>query len=403
LSKKILYIILAFLFAYAFAGCNKEEAAMPSLEESFSRVDKKPFGSYVAYRQVENMFGRNTVRSKTQAFNKTWNDITDTASLYICMAPGLFVNEDEISAMMGYVNAGNDLFIAANYIDEALLKEIGASEDYKPLPSYYDFFDSVRTTNTSFSQDEFAYYYHPFKSSFTNYNVSLTKVLGVNEQNKPNFIVYFHGKGKLFLHCDPRAFSNYFLLKQDNYKYMENVFSYTSSSPDHLYWDDYYRRLVTRRSTSKNDDGKGFSSFSEILKHPPLAAAFWLSLLLLVLYILFSIKRRQRIIEKLKPNENTTVTFTETIGRLYLQKKDNKNIAEKMSTYFNEHVRNNYFLNTSTINDSFITTLSRKSGVAKERVEALYKAIHHTQNNAVVDDLQLLSLNEQIQQFYKKQ
>ena len=403
MSKKFLYIILGFIAAYCFAGCKQQQTAMPSLEESFSKVDKKPFGTYVAYHQVENMFSRNTVRSKTQAFNKTWNDISDTASLYICMSSGLYVNEDEISAMMGYVNAGNDLFIAANYIDEALLKEIGAKEDYKPLPSYYNFFDSVRTTNTIFSENEFAYYYHPFKSSFTNYNASLTKVLGVNEQNKPNFIVYFHGKGKLFLHCDPRAFSNYFLLKKDNYKYMQHVFSYTRNAPDHLYWDDYYRKLFSRRSSSKNDGDKSFSSFSEILKHPPLAAAFWLSLLLLSLYILFSIKRRQRIIEKIRPNENTTVTFTETIGRLYLQKKDNRNIAEKMTTYFNEHVRNNYFLNTSAINDTFITTLSRKSGVAKERVEALYKAIHNTQNNAVVDDFQLLSLNEQIQQFYKKQ
>ena len=138
------------------------------------------------------------------------------------------------------------------------------------------------------------------------------------------------------------------------------------------------------------------------MKYPPLAAAFWLSILLLALYILFGGKRRQRIVEKVKPNENTSVTFTETIGRLYLQKKDNKNIAEKMTTYFNEHVRNNYFLNTNLINDEFITTLSRKSGVEKNRVESLYRAISHVHNNAVVDDYQLLSLNEQIQHFYKK-
>ncbi len=29
----------------------------------------------------------------------------------------------------------------------------------------------------------------------------------------PITLYYFHGKGKLFLHCDPKAFSNYFLLK----------------------------------------------------------------------------------------------------------------------------------------------------------------------------------------------
>ena len=183
---------------------------------------------------------------------------------------------------------------------------------------------------------------------------------------------------------------------------MENAFAYTDSYPDHLYWDDYYRKLSSKRKNSGSGEDSGFSSLSEILKHPQLAAAFWLTLVLLLLYIAFGGKRRQRIIDKIKPNENTTVTFTETIGRLYLQKKDNKNIAEKMSTYFNEYVRNNYFLNTNAVNDDFITTLSRKAGVEREKVESLYRAIHHAHNNATVDDYQLLSLNEQIQNFYKK-
>jgi hypothetical protein len=398
--KKYHYIFLLIALSSVFATCGGPASkTMPSLTETFAKEDRKPFGTYIAYRQMENMFSRNSIRDKKQSFTKTWNDISDTASLYICFTPNLYVNDDEVKAMLGYVYAGNDLFIAANYIDKNLLDEIGSKEIYNPLPAY-DFFDSVRVTATKFSVTPFSYYYHPFKNSFSGYNAQLTKVLGVNDENNPNYIVYFHGNGRLFLHCDPRAFSNYFLLKSDNYKYMQNAFAYVNSYPDHLYWDDYYRKLGGRRERS--NDGKSFSSLSEIMKHPPLAAAFWLSLLSLLLYILFAGKRRQRIIEKRKPNENTTVTFTETIGRLYLQKKDNKNIAEKMVTYFNEHVRNTYFLNTNAINGDFITTLSRKSGVDRAKTEALYRAIEHAHNNAVVDDYQLLSLNDQIQNFYKK-
>ena len=182
---------------------------------------------------------------------------------------------------------------------------------------------------------------------------------------------------------------------------MQHAFSYTNNYPDHIYWDDFYRKLSNRRRSS-GDNGKSFSSFSVILANNALAWAFWLCLLLLLLYILFAGKRRQRIVEKIKPNENSTVAFAETIGRLYLQKKDNKNIAEKMITYFNEYVRNNYFVNTNAINDDFVTTLSRKSGVAHNKVDALYRAIKQINNNTTVDDYQLLSLNEQIQQFYKK-
>ena len=72
-----------------------------------------------------------------------------------------------------------------------------------------------------------------------------------------------------------------------------------------------------------------------------------------------------------------------------------------MVTYFNEYIRNTYFLNTNHINDDFVEVLSRKSGVEKDKVDTLYRSIVATQNSDVVSDYQLLSLQEQIQQFYK--
>ncbi|HAO46031.1 MAG TPA: hypothetical protein DCQ97_03840, partial [Chitinophagaceae bacterium] len=188
---------------------------------------------------------------------------------------------------------------------------------------------------------------------------------------------------------------NYFLLKENNYQYMQQSLAFTSKNPDHVYWDDYYHKLRGRRNS---DD---FSTLSEIMKHPPLVYAFWISLVLLLLYVLFGGKRRQRIMDERKPNENTTVAFTETIGRLYLQKKDNRNIADKMITYFNEFIRNKYFLNTNLVNDDFITTLSRKSGVPRGSVETLYRTITGIQAGYDLDDYGLLSLNEQIQHFHK--
>ena len=396
LNKRSLHIFFILALAGCFAGCSQNGGKrLPSLEETYSRLDKNPFGTYIAYHQLETMFDRNTIRDKKQPFDKTWQGISDTSSLYITFSNYLFVSEEEAKAMLDYVYAGNTLFIAANFFDTVLLNKIKCTENYQPLPyRLMNFFDSVRTTNTLSNDSNFAYYYHPFKSNFEYTDSIFTKVLGVNEEHKPNSILYFHGKGKLILHCDPRAFSNYFLLKKDNYKYLQNSFAYTNNYPDHLYWDDYYRKIGARRTSQ--------GALSYLLSKPPLAWAFWLILLLLLLYALFGGKRRQRIIEKIKPNENTTVAFTETIGRLYLQQKDNKNIAEKMSTYFNEYVRNNYFLNTNLVNDDFITSLSKKSGVDRSKVESLYRAIHHVQNNPSVDDYQLLSLNEQILNFYKK-
>ena len=148
---------------------------MPPLNESFSRNDRNPFGTYIAYHQLGNMFSQNTIRDKKQSFDKTWNTISDTASMYVCFSPGMYLNDDEVKAMMGFVNAGNTLFIASGYIDSSLLKEIGCTLYEGPM----NFFDSLRNTHTSFKEIPYSYYYQPFKNSFSYTDSVFTKVLGV--------------------------------------------------------------------------------------------------------------------------------------------------------------------------------------------------------------------------------
>ncbi len=400
-KRSYLFLIPAVSILLTACPGNADIKRMPSLTETFNKKDNKPFGANIAYRQLVAMYHNHTIQDKKQAFTKTRVNSRDTSSLYICIAPALFVNDKEADAMMDYVYAGNDLFISAGYIDELLLKRIKCNEMVTYSSGEVMFSRMKKTFLNAVTEplSPYSYYYLPFRNYFFNMDSSKTRALGFNEDKRPNSIVYFHGKGKLFLHCDPRAFSNYFLLQEKNYGYLQSALAFTNNRPDQIYWDDHYNELLSRKKGDKEQND--FSALSEIMKHPPLAYAFWLSLALLLLYALFGSKRKQRIIEQLKPNENTTVRFTETIGRLYLQKKDNKNIADKMVTYFNEYIRNTYFLNTNLIDDDFITALSRKSAVPRDSVETLYRTITDIHKSGEVNDYQLLSLQEQVQKFYK--
>jgi hypothetical protein len=233
--------------------------------------------------------------------------------------------------------------------------------------------------------------------------------MGVNEAGKPDYIIKFIGKGRLYLHAAPRAFGNYFLLTANNLEYLDNVLSYLRLEPKNIYWDEYYKtQTINRKKKTSGSNGKSgdddkdkFSSFNVIKQNPPLLWAFWLAVITLVLYVLINIKRKQRVISEIKPNTNTTLTFTETVGRLYLQKKNNKSIAEKMITYFYEHIRNTYFLNASPVNNEFLNSLSRKSGVPVDVTQKLFSTIDAVNTNNNVNDIELLQLNELIQNFYK--
>lgn len=391
----LFFLGLLLLAGSLFSSCSPEKNEGPNLRESYSKNDNNPFGASIAYRQVKALYKRNKVRDIRQSFAKTWKEVTDTGSLYICITRFLYLNEEEVNAMLQYVSEGNDLFIAAASIDDLLLEKINCGTRLS-LDIFLDpgFLSQTDTRSLIEPDSAWSYFYLPFGNHFNRIDTGYTRIVGLNQKKLPNSIVYFYGRGKLFLHCDPRAFSNYFLLKNQNYRYLEQSLGFTAEVPQRVYWDDYYNKL--RRRSSEN-----FSTFSEIMKHPPLKYAFWITLGLLLLYVLFGGKRVQRIVELRKPNENTTVTFTETIGRLYLQKKDNRNIADKMITYFNEFIRNKYFLNTNQVNDEFITSLGRKSGVPREQVESLFRVIADVQSADELDDYRLLSLNEQILNFHK--
>jgi hypothetical protein len=398
LIQKFTYCVYVVLATVVFSSCGFGKNELPPLDETYSQKDKNAFGSFVLHEQLQHLFYHNNLRPVKTNFENTWRDISDTGAVYINISKNLFLSDNDLAGMLAYVANGNSLFISSNNIDEHLLDTLGCQV---VTNHYRQTFSEMKKTSVNLfghslnDSAAFQYFYIPFYNHFTKRDTLYSRELGSNFWGT-NYIVVFYGKGRFYLHTDPRAFSNYFLLQKDNYKYFQQVFSFTPAIPEHVYWDDYYNRKNYPKDQSGNKTG-----LAVLLQYPAMSWAFWLLMLLFGLYILFGGKRRQRIIDPILPNANTTVAFTETISRLYLQQKDNRNIAEKLSTYLLEHIRNQYYLNTSHINDEFISTLSRKSNNTKEGTEKLFKLINVIHQSMEVSEQQLLLLNQQIENFYK--
>ncbi len=398
--RKYTYYFLWLFATGILASCSNGGNSLPSLTETFSKNDKNPFGTYVAYQHINQLFYHNEIKTKKTAAEKYFEDNSDTSSLHINISKSFFLSTSDLEAVLAFIEKGNSMLISSEYFDSSFLNRFGIK--VKGQNFITDFFNSMRYTAVRlqqpyyFDKTAFSYYYLPFNNSFEIKDSSNKKILGVNEDGEANFVVVFYGRGRFYIHCEPRVFSNYFLLQQDNFKYLQQAFSFVPAIPEHVVWDDYHNK----RNSPPSPGGEG-SGFSVLLKYPAMAWAFWLTLLLLLLYILFGGKRRQRVIKTLPPNVNTSVAFTETVSQLYLQKKDNRNIADKMITYFFEHVRNQYYINTNTIDEMFCSTLSRKSNMPAAEVEALMTLINKIQRQEAVSDEQLLLLNNKIENFYK--
>lgn len=382
-------------------ACEPASKKMPDLKESFSYKDSRPFGTSVAYNMLKSAYVEKKIEVNKKPFADNYGWDYDTASLYCNISRNYYLNERDAESLLAFIYKGNTAFISAANYDTAFLSRLFCKQNE---PNFFlaNNITSVKNTSVRFNgnlslyNEQYSYFYFPFLHYFSEINGSYARIIGYNDQGKANFFVFMWGKGRIYFHNEPRALSNYFLLTNNNYLYLQEILQMMPEKPTAVYWDNYYSN---RNFAPGNSDGK--STLDTLMKYPPLAKAFFIALVLLLLYIFFNSKRRQRIVPVIKPSINTSIAFAEAIAGLYLQKKDNKIIAEKIITYFNEYVRTKLFLNIHVSDVSYAAMLSRKSGVEMSITEVLAKTIVSINKSDKVSDEQLLTLNELTEKFFK--
>jgi hypothetical protein len=227
---------------------------------------------------------------------------------------------------------------------------------------------------------------------FIDFDTANAVVLGENNSHRANFLQLNIGEGKIFIHANPVVFTNYFMLHHNNDSYTSKVLSYLPADVSKIYWDEYYKLGPLGASTP----------LRFFLSNIYLLWALRLSLIGILVFVFFEMKRRQRIIPVIKPLRNTTMAFIRTVASVYFQEKDNKSIGEKKITYFLEFIRNRYYLQTNLLDDQFIDQLTRKSGMNENELQQLVKLIAEVQSAQKVSDSFLMMLNQKIDQFYKQ-
>ena len=400
MRKNLLHITYLLLLFFLNA-CQSDNKKKPDLRESFSYRDTRPFGTSVAYNILKKRYANENleVNKKTFADNYGWD--YDTASLYINISRNYYVTDRDAESLMAFIYKGNTAFISAAKYDTILLNKLYCRQNE---PMYFPGLESLSLKNTavrfnenlSLYNEKYSYYYLPFVNYFSEINNSYGRIVGYNDEGNPNFFVFMWGKGRIYFHNDPRALSNYFLLTKNNYLYLQEILQMMPEKPENVYWDNYY----SNKNFSTNADN-GSSTIGTLMKYPPLAKAFFIAISLLLLYMFFNSKRRQRDVPVIKKSENTSIAFAEAIAGLYFNKKDNKIIAEKIITYLNEYIRTKLFISTNINDIGYAELLSRKSAVDFRTVDELVAVIKSIHKGEKVTDQLLLKLNGLTEIFLK--
>ena len=159
-----------------------------------------------------------------------------------------------------------------------------------------------------------------------------------------------------------------------------------------MYWTEYYQLGRMEAGTP----------LRFILTNEPLSWAYYMLIFSILLFMLFEAKRKQRIIPIITPLSNTTLEFVATIGNLYYQRSDHKNLADKKIQYFFDQIRSHYYLNANCRDEHFISSLSGKSANTIESVRSLINLIDRLLMTTHVGKEELLTLNKELEKFWKQ-
>lgn len=195
-----------------------------------------------------------------------------------------------------------------------------------------------------------------------------------------------YGKGEVIFVSSPLLFTNYGMLEGNTSVYIFRLMSYLADLP--VYRTEAYVKTDAMLVAEQ-------SPFREFIKRPPLRWALYLALLGVVLFMIFTARRRQRVIPIMSKPANRSLEFIQLIGTLYYQRKDHVDLVRKKFKLFAEELRKTAGVDISDVNtdDCEYQLLAEKTGMNSDRLKKVIRQIRlvlHSEGNISVEEMRSL-------------
>jgi hypothetical protein len=387
--RRYLIVSSVLLVGYLLAQYYKPKPT--NWTPSYLKEDKIPYGTYILFHEIHDLFPKRDVRIIRDPIYNTLKDKKFSNTNYLFIAHSMELDKLDFKELISFVKDGNNAFLAAfdfgKTLSDTLKFDIGSSYNYSTEKSA-----GINFTNPKLkTKYNYAFGKQIAEQYFSRIDTSRITVLGQNENGKPNFIKYSFGKGSIYILPNPQLFTNYSLINPLGADYAAKALSYLPSSAS-LMWDEH--------NTRGNIDDSAV--LRVIFRNESLRWAYYIALVGLIIFVLFEMKRRQRIIPIIEPLKNSSLDFVKVVGKVYYQQRDNGDIARKKISYFLEHIRSTYNLKTTSLDKEFEEALIIRSGVPQETIDQLFSVVNVINDNQYVNDNSLINLNKLIERFYKQ-
>ena len=440
-----------------FWWLNQQSRDRFNWSETYDEKSREPYGTSIAHDILRGYLPNKKFENLTKAVAKSLpTDSAAATANYIFVGDGYLADTADVDKLVLFVYNGGRAFVSANAVPNYLLHRLALTTcrdtvTKSPNPDGNPEKDRKDLPDPDGNTDE-----NPFQNNtddgFHRFNYSYTDSAALNFQhpqlveNQPielrfryknktwthdwayldtlrtafnctdggsnvapigtlngefvNFAKINYGRGALFLHTTPLAFTNVELLDSTHLRYAAKAFSHLQNGT--IFFDTKSRtsRDVVSRMNGSNLKLSRDSPLKFVLAQPSLRWAWFLFLGLVGMYFLFMAKRRQRIIPVLAEKTNTSLQFIQTIGLMYFRGAEHLRVCDMKLKQFQTFVRERYKLTSHDMNDEFIATLALKSDVA----DADIRKIARFEKRIVVGDITedaMIDLHHLLNRFYK--
>lgn len=415
-TKNIKYLFgLVLVALFILCSCSDRH----NWEEHYRNNSNDPYGTAITFKLLKDYLTEDKLEEIKDSLHLKLQDEETTGS-YFYLGPDLWMDSLRRKSLLNFVARGNDAFIFTPTIAYEFLDSISHKNcvdlTYERDSIYYDDYlveyyvnnttVSLNLTHPNFSENHSYPYNFRYRAKDEKYNWDYLPpdlfceyqyefaTLGTINDTLVNFAKTKYGDGNIYLHTTPLAFTNFHIIKKDGREYSERVFSHIKKGP--ILWD------ATKRSFEYPSRNRGFSKspLQYILSQPSLAWGWYILLGMAVLYLIFRAKRRQRVIPVLEKNENTSLEFINTIGRLYFVQNNHRQLALEKMKLFLSFIRERYNIPTKELNDVFKKQLSIKSEIPIKVVDKIFLIHKNISQSKFASENTLIAFHKEMEKFY---
>lgn len=410
MDKKKIYIgliifIVLFLASMPFwydIQQTKRKAKKIDWTPTFRKTETKPYASMAVFKLIEDLFPEKDIILRTKVAPKD-SLLQNLGKKYNLFFAHRYMDSDVefASALYFFVSGGGEAFIATTQFDYHFSDLLGEfSINYEP---YQSGSLDIQFTNPKL-QSSSPYHYPNIQSYhyFTKYNEEECTVLATDGEDRPILIKVPIGNGHFYLCSVPLIFTNLGITDKRNHEVIAKSLSYLPVKD--VLWEDLPSwELNNKNNRNRKDSPEGIKELAFLRKHESLWWAFLLACASVLAFIIFRAKREQRAIAILEKPVNTSVEFAQTIGRLYFNRKDHKNLAEKKIMYLFDFIRNHLQIPIQdTFDKATIDRISQKAAIPEDEVNSLFESIKNIKNQSQISATELAQINTKINDFKKK-